>query len=60
VLVLVSLFFPLSFCKAKKKAWQRKSFFKGSVSNYKISLKIKKYELHGPFTQKKNKKSRGQ
>jgi len=55
VLVLVSLFFTLSFCKAKRKLGKEKTFFKGSVSNYKISLKIKKYELHGPFP-KKNKK----
>jgi len=42
----------------KKKAWQRKNFFQGSVNSYKISLKIKKYELHGPFP-KKNKKNSG-
>jgi len=39
--------------KLKKKALQRKNFFQGSVNSYKISLKIKKYELHGPLTQKK-------
>jgi len=47
------------FLRGKKKAWQRKNFFQsGSVNSYKISLKIKKYELHGPFP-KKNKKNSG-